>query len=157
MQLSSNALNGLTSHQVMRLKGTHDKRTLYILVDSGSTYNFLTKDITLKIECKLKLIKGTTVKVANREKLNYNSMCEEFCWKVHGHQFSIDAYILPLNTYDLILGIQWLLTLGDILWNFKELKMTIIVKRQPFILKGLEEPRVTAVSNLQLQKIQQKT
>lgn len=36
----------------------------------------------------------------------------------------IDLYLLTLDNYDLILGIQWLSKLEDILWNFKELRMT---------------------------------
>lgn len=28
----------------------------------------------------------------------------------------MDAYTLPTNSYDLILGVQWLANLGDIIW-----------------------------------------
>ena len=32
--------------------------------------------------------------------------------------FSIDCYSVPLNSYDMVLGATFLLTLGPILWDF---------------------------------------
>lgn len=40
--------------------------------------------------------------------------------------FQIYAYILPLENYDLIIVTQWLITLRDIFWNFKDLRMEFI-------------------------------
>lgn len=39
--ISLNALAGVTVYQTMRVKGLVGKHTIHILIDSGSTYNFL--------------------------------------------------------------------------------------------------------------------
>ena len=51
-------------------------------------------------------------------------------WKCHNLQISIgdynlrsDMFSLPLGRCDVVLGAQWLRTLGPILWDFAELWM----------------------------------
>ena len=40
-QLSFHAVNGTCSFQTMRIKGCVSTRTLFLLIDSGSTQNFM--------------------------------------------------------------------------------------------------------------------
>ena len=44
--------------------------------------------------------------------------------------------ILPLGNCDMVLGIQWLETLGEIKWNFKQLRMEFIVNEKKHVLRG---------------------
>jgi hypothetical protein len=37
--------------------------------------------------------------------------------------FSIDCYSIPIDTYDMVLGVTFLRTLGPILWDFDDLCM----------------------------------
>lgn len=37
--------------------------------------------------------------------------------------FTIDCYSIPIDTYDMVLGIMFLRTLGPILWDFDDLCM----------------------------------
>lgn len=36
---------------------------------------------------------------------------------MHDEVFHVDCYSLPLNGFDLVLGVQWLETLGPIVWD----------------------------------------
>ena len=58
---------------------------------------------------------------------------------MQGHEFSVDVYLLPLDNYDLILGAQWLATLGDIIWNFNKLEMSFTMQGQSYKLQGKME------------------
>ena len=37
---------------------------------------------------------------------------------IAGEEFRVDLYIMPLAGYDLVLGTQWMVTLGPIVWDF---------------------------------------
>jgi hypothetical protein len=40
-----------------------------------------------------------------------------------GEEFLMDAYAIPLDSFDIILGITFLCTLGPILWDLEDLCM----------------------------------
>lgn len=52
--------------------------------------------------------------VANGKELKCKYICKDFNWRMQGQEFITDVYVLPLESYDLILGVQWLVNLGDI-------------------------------------------
>nr|GEV12055.1 putative mitochondrial protein [Tanacetum cinerariifolium] len=55
--------------------------------------------------------------------------CKSFEWKLQGDTFEADFMILPLGGCDMVLGIQFLSTLGDIKCNFYELRIEIKFNR----------------------------
>lgn len=52
--ISLNAIADITYYTTMKVRGVHGKRTLYILIDSGSTHNFIDKKVVDMLGCKLK-------------------------------------------------------------------------------------------------------
>jgi hypothetical protein len=43
---------------------------------------------------------------------------------IGSEHFNTNFYVLPLDGFDVVLGVQWLRTLGPVLWDFDDLKMT---------------------------------
>lgn len=122
-QLSVHVLTGAYNHQTMRVKGSKGTRTLFLLMASGSSHNFLDKKIAKQLGCQLETIPDLKVAAANGNEIVCEAICMKFQWGVHGYQFQADFYILPLDNYDMILGTQGLVELGDIVWNFKKMQM----------------------------------
>lgn len=56
---------------------------------------------------------------------------------VQRFSFNTDVYALVLARRDMVLGIQWPVTLGSILWNSSELAMEFIHSNRAVILQGL--------------------
>ncbi|GJU66445.1 reverse transcriptase [Tanacetum coccineum] len=54
------------------------------------------------------------VTVAGGKTLVSDTMCTEFVWKLQGESFLASVMMLPLGGCDMVLGVQWLSTLGDI-------------------------------------------
>jgi len=43
---------------------------------------------------------------------------------IHGDTFYVDLFVMPLAGYDVVLGTQWLATLGPIVWDFSTRTMS---------------------------------
>jgi len=76
-----------------------------MLIDSGSTHNFLDSTIAKKLRCELLKIPPIAVAVADGAQLNCQSMCTRFIWTLGGTEYVTDAYIVPLGGYDMGLGV----------------------------------------------------
>jgi hypothetical protein len=50
--------------------------------------------------------------------------------------------VIPLAGCNMVFGIQWLVTLGSITWNFKELTMEFRLVEKTIMLQGLVAPRL---------------
>ena len=50
----------------------------------------------------------------------------------------MDLNVLPLGGCDVVLGTQWLYTLGLIQWDFQHLTMEFVLDGKPVLLKGLQ-------------------
>ena len=121
--LSLHALEGTFNYQTMRKKGAMGKKIMCLLVDIGSTYNFIDARMEIKLGCIMEKVPKLKVLATNGEELRCNEIFKGFKWLMQGHLFIADMLSLTLGNYDLVLGIQLLVELGDILWNFKELQM----------------------------------
>ncbi|GJW61807.1 retrotransposable element Tf2 [Tanacetum coccineum] len=63
--ISLNAMTGVISYQTMRVKGHVKKQVLHLLVDCGSTHNFLDLHAAKRLGCKMRKTCPLQVSVAN--------------------------------------------------------------------------------------------
>ena len=103
--ISLHALWGTEGHQTMRMIGKIKNQTLVILVDSGSTHNFLDHTTAKRLNCAVQLIPGLSVTVANGETLETQGWCQGVKWEVQGLKQLTDFFVLPLKGCDLVLGV----------------------------------------------------
>jgi hypothetical protein len=58
---------------------------------------------------------GLFVKVANGDRVTSKGVCPKQRVCINDEEFNINYYILPLVSFNVILGVQWLQSLGPIL------------------------------------------
>lgn len=104
--ISVNALNGSTTYNCMRVVGQYGKKKLHILIDPGSTHNFLDLNVAKEIGCLLEMVKPMQVTAATGGKILTNYKCSEFTWKLQGYTLTTEVRILTLDCCDFVLGIQ---------------------------------------------------
>ncbi|KAJ4964981.1 hypothetical protein NE237_016830 [Protea cynaroides] len=124
----------------MRVKGGLQNKLDTVLIDSGSTHNFMSQTL------------ANRVMVASGEKLISPGKCNQTQLILQGIPIFVDFYLLPLEGYDVVLGTEWLSTLGPIVWDFSKLQMSFHVEGKEVALHGLSIPENKVVSNLQLQR-----
>ncbi|GJY73498.1 putative mitochondrial protein [Tanacetum coccineum] len=96
------------------------------------------------------------VMLGNRMIENNNDLCKHVELTLHELQVVDDFYPLKLGSTDMIMGIKWLQTLGDMIVNWKELSMTFVKDGMSVTIKeemGLSRTLVSLKSMLRsLQK-----
>jgi hypothetical protein len=154
-QLSLQALTGVSNYHTMRVTGFHDKKLLHILLDSGSTHNFLDLEVAKSLGYKLEAIALFSVTGGGGHKLEAAFMCRGFKWQLQQVIFTADVIVLPLVCCDLILGIQWLKSLGPILWDFDKLQMEFSTHGRKVVLRGAKTPSLKLINNKSFAKVLQ--
>jgi hypothetical protein len=101
----------------------HGERSVALL-DTGSMHNFL----PTATMCRLALqptgddnLRGT---VANGDRLRSHGLAQRVPLTIGDEHFTITCACIDLGCFDFILGVDFLWTLGPILWDFDTLTMT---------------------------------
>lgn len=80
-------------------------------------------------------------------------MCKKLKWRAKEEEMEIDALILPLGEFNVILGMQWLESLGKMVWNFDERKMQFSVDNKEMELQVMPKPTISWMSKEHLLSI----
>lgn len=107
-----------------------------MLMDNGSTNNFIDLSLAKKLRLKLIPIKKMDVSVADGFKVGVHFVCKNVMWSVLDHQFVTALLAMPIGGYGVVFGIAWLSTLGDIQSNFEKLTMAFYWKGIHVELQG---------------------
>ncbi|GJY94660.1 putative mitochondrial protein [Tanacetum coccineum] len=82
------------------------------------------------------------VSVANGQRMMSTSVCHDLKWSLKNEVFTSDVMLLLLGGCEMVLGIQWLATLGDMQCNFKKLIMKFNHKGRQLVLRGMNNTHV---------------
>jgi hypothetical protein len=123
--VSLHALTGIDVGGTMKLHVRIEDTTLLALVDSGSTHTFIHETTASGLGLRVEPRPSLTVKVANGERVTSQGVCPMLLVSIDAEDFDHTCYVLPLAGFDVVLGVQWLRSLGPILWNFDALTMTL--------------------------------
>ena len=152
-QLSLHALSGHVAPETLRLKGSINDQQVSILIDGGSTHNFLHHRIVLLMGLEVQETTPLRVTVGNGDELCSHQMCQAVKVYIQNHTFSVEFHILPNCGADVVLGVQWLKTLGLVLTDYNALTMKFILSGQVVELHGDHDTSIDAMSSSQLRRL----
>ncbi|KAJ1703813.1 hypothetical protein LUZ63_003592 [Rhynchospora breviuscula] len=98
--------------KVMKFKGQIGTIPVCALLDSGSTHSFVNPNVLQELECNLIQTAPMVVTVANGARMVTDLQCEALQFSIQGHTFEKDVRVLDVTGYDMILGLDWLTSLG---------------------------------------------
>lgn len=131
--------DAFSTGDTMRVKGMVWKKTLHILVDTGSSHNFLSEKFTKILQDQVAEMNPLQVTVADEGRVVGSKMVKGFTWSMQGNNFSADVILFQLVGCDLILGMKWLKTLGPITCDCNNLTMEFRKGDQRVTLKACPE------------------
>jgi len=154
-EISLNAITGTPSPKTMRLIGFLKLHRVIILIDSGSTHNFVDSKLIAQLGIIPHNHNSVKVRVANGEVVLSPGRCDDIGLKMQGSTFQVNLFVLPLAGCDVVLGIQWLQLLGPILWDFATLTMEFNYGGLKCWLKGLQMGDEWCLENADTFKVSQ--
>ncbi|XP_061357352.1 uncharacterized protein LOC133301690 [Gastrolobium bilobum] len=120
------ALHSLTEGSMSKafnfVADIHGTKTT-VLVDTGSTHNFVKKELALELELPMIRIKRMRVFLGNGEFLVCDHKCKAVKLQLQGEIFLVDLWVLNLANLGVILGMCWLEQLGTVTHDYKNMVM----------------------------------
>jgi hypothetical protein len=121
--ISLNALIGFSAPQTLKLIDYIKHRKVIILVDSGSTHNFIHRRIAQETHCYIHAVNNFQIMIANGGSMKCGGRCENVCLQIGDYHLKSHMFTIDMGGCDIMLGADWVRTLGPILMDFKELTM----------------------------------
>jgi len=152
-QLSFNALSGHVVPETLRLQGYIRGQPVSILIDGGSTHNFVHHRVVMSVGLSTEESVPLRVTVGNGEELQCQHTCSNVEVTIQQHSFFIDFHVLSICGADLVLGVRWLKTLGPVLTDYTNLTMKFMIAGHLVELRGEHEQTLESISTSQLRRM----
>ncbi|VFQ63645.1 unnamed protein product [Cuscuta campestris] len=141
--------SGSPSPRSLKLAGSVHGTAVQVLLDSGSTHNFIHPGVAERLALVLHPVTPFRVYVGNGDSLRCSYSCPRTPLSLQGHLFEIDLYMLEVHGPDIVLGFQWLQTLGKVAHDYAKLTMEFIWNGDTITLRG-DSPSPRPISYNQL-------
>ena len=100
------------SSPTTKLRGTIKKHTMVVMLDSGATHNFISPAMVGYLKLSIEEARGLGVLLGTGVSVNRTGVCRNVQVTLQDMSFTTDSIVLELGNLDVILGMQWLRTLG---------------------------------------------
>eukprot|EP00253_Pinus_taeda_P036042 PITA_36042 len=148
LTISCNALDVITTLQTIKIEGHIKKKKVIVLIDSGSTHNFIHCKIAKGLNCFLYPAPECQMMVASVGTINCSGKCCNINLYMGEYVLNNLMISIPMVGDYVVLGVQWLQYLGTIAFNFQERFMKFSSEGKEVELRGITgKPRKIINSN----------
>ncbi|KAA0047243.1 Retrotransposable element Tf2 [Cucumis melo var. makuwa] len=140
-ELSTNSVVGLNDLGTMKVRGKLQGREVIILIDCGVTHNFISEKLVKSLQLPIRETARYGVILGSGTAIQGKSVCEDV--EIQLMNWSVKEEFLPLELggVDVILGMQWLHSLGVTVVDWKNLTLTSSAEGKQICVKG--DPSLT--------------
>ncbi|XP_061355244.1 uncharacterized protein LOC133299775 [Gastrolobium bilobum] len=132
------SLSGSAHIRSLNLVAVVGKRELEVLIESGSSHNFIKRELAEELHLPMVKARRMRVFMGNVEFLLCDKKCAKVQLLIQGHIFETDLYVVDLCDLCIVLGMQWLITLGRVTHNYAEQSMEFMWHDELVVLEGMK-------------------
>jgi hypothetical protein len=151
--ISLNSLTGFSTPQTLKLIGYIKHRKVIILDDSGSTHNFIHRCIAQETNLYIRAVNNFQITITNGGSMKCGGQCENVCLQIGDYRLKSHMFSIDMGDCDIVLGADWLRTLGPILMDFKELTMQFDQEGQQYKFQGITVGSPEIISSHRMEKM----
>ncbi|MCH85577.1 enzymatic polyprotein, partial [Trifolium medium] len=129
-------MGSMGEYRTMKIEGMMENVGVLILIDSGASHNFISPKVTTALGLKVTPMAAKSIKLGDGHRVNSHGMCEGINLQLGQIDVVVDAIVLELGGLDVVLGVAWLSTLGQVVMDWKSLTMQFLFKNQMVKLQG---------------------
>nr|XP_027093534.1 uncharacterized protein LOC113713927 [Coffea arabica] len=134
--LTLHAMTGELSSSIIKMQGQFKNSQLTILLDGGSTNCFIRRSVAQLYPETVQKHRPFKVKIADGKELHCDQWIPGMQWDMQGHTFTQDVFVMDLEPYDMILGVDWMKSYSPITFDFKRLNLSFEKGGEHVVLKG---------------------
>jgi hypothetical protein len=134
------------THHTMKFQGMINGVEVLILVDSGATHNFISQKLVHQMDWHVEHTAQMNVQLGNGVKIATQGVCRGLEVCVGNFKLDPEMHLFELGGIDVVLGMEWLKTLGDTITNWRHQTMSFWKDKVWVTLQGVGGCRKSAVS-----------
>lgn len=126
-----------------------------MLINRGSTQNFIQDRIPRFLELPSIPTSNLKVMVGNGANLDCNRICAAIPLSLQSEPFVVNFYVLPLCGADVVLGAPWLQSIGTILMDYTNLSLSFTHHNKNVTLTAKPQAQLSSASAYQVKRLLQ--
>jgi hypothetical protein len=123
--ISLNALTNFSTSQTLKLIGYIKHLKVINLVDNGNNHNFIHRRIAQETHCYIHAVNNFQIMIANGGSMKCGGRNENVHLQIGDYHLKSHMFAIDMGSCDIVLGVDWLRTLGPILMDFQNLTMQL--------------------------------
>jgi hypothetical protein len=138
LAISKAAMGNSSATRAVRFRGSVQGHSVLVLVDSGSSASFISSALISRLTQLSSVAAQTEVCVAGGGVLHSPAVCKQLQWSVADCSFFTDFCLLPLCSYDIIVGMDWLESFSPMQIHWQQKWLLIPYFGQWVLLQGID-------------------
>jgi hypothetical protein len=154
--ISCHALVDISTPQTLKIQGYIKNKKVTMLIDSGSTHNFINYKLAKDLNCFVFPAPEFQVMIADGGTINCSGKCHSI--KLNMGEYLLDSPMISIQMggVDVVLGVQWLQSLGTMALNFQDLFMRFSLEGKEIELRGIQGKPSKVISSNSMTKLLKK-
>ncbi|XP_038907170.1 uncharacterized protein LOC120092972 [Benincasa hispida] len=136
VELSLNSFAGIDSPKTVKLMGTVGDNNVVVLIDSGATHNFIDDQLVSTLNLPCSPTSSCGIMLGTGKSVRTNGICKGVVLNLPNLTIINDFFPIPLGSADVVMGVQWLMTLGQVECDWSTSKMDFQVGERRVHLKA---------------------
>ncbi|KZV37944.1 hypothetical protein F511_17716 [Dorcoceras hygrometricum] len=141
LELPLFSMGGISHPQTMKFLGSIEGREVVVMIDSGASHNFVSRKLVHELGLQVDENVKFGVCLGDGGRVQRQGLCKGLVVDLRHCVIEVDGYVFQLGGVDLILGVEWLRTLGEVITNWELMRMSFSVGKRIVTLVG--EPKLS--------------